>query len=66
MKQYPSRTLTLHLEQLDEAMKEVVLTPLLDEPKILEDHEYTWTVENWRNLNKKEHGPVFQAGGFPW
>jgi ubiquitin carboxyl-terminal hydrolase 7 len=49
-----------------EAMKEVVLTPLLDEPKILEDHHYTWTVENWRNLNKKEHGPTFQAGGYPW
>lgn len=52
--------------EIDDAMREVVLTPLLDEPKILEDHEFIWTVDNWRNLNKKEHGPVFQAGGFPW
>ncbi|PHH62194.1 hypothetical protein CDD81_7388 [Ophiocordyceps australis] len=49
-----------------EAMKELVLPPLLDEPKILQDHTYTWTVDKWRTLGKKEHGPVFQAGGFPW
>jgi ubiquitin carboxyl-terminal hydrolase 7 len=51
---------------LDEAMREICLPPLIDEPKILGDYEYTWTVENWRSLNKKEHGPVFQEGGFPW
>ncbi|WZH44968.1 Ubiquitin thiolesterase [Fusarium acuminatum] len=49
-----------------EAMKEICLPPLIDEPKILGDYDYTWTVENWRSLNKKEHGPIFQAGGFPW
>ncbi|ORY71585.1 uncharacterized protein BCR38DRAFT_331168 [Pseudomassariella vexata] len=49
-----------------EAMKEVVLPTLIEEPKILEDAVHTWTVENWRSLNKKEHGPVFHAGGFPW
>jgi ubiquitin carboxyl-terminal hydrolase 7 len=47
-------------------MKEICLPPLIDEPKILGDYDYTWTVENWRSLNKKEHGPIFQAGGFPW
>lgn len=47
-------------------MKELVLPPLVDEPKILGDYEHTWTVENWRSLGKKEHGPVFQAHGFPW
>lgn len=47
-------------------MKEICLLPLIDEPKILGDYDYTWTVENWRSLNKKEHGPIFQAGGFPW
>lgn len=47
-------------------MKEICLPPLIDEPKILGDYDYTWTVDNWRSLNKKEHGPVFQAGGFPW
>ncbi|KAM3435866.1 hypothetical protein NHJ13734_005366 [Beauveria thailandica] len=49
-----------------EAMKDIVLPPLLDQPKILEDCVNTWTVENWRSLGKKEHGPVFHAGGFPW
>jgi len=51
---------------LDEAMKELALPPLLDEPKILGDFEHTWTVENWRGLGKREHGPVFHAGGNPW
>ncbi|KAI2777264.1 cysteine proteinase [Daldinia loculata] len=49
-----------------EAMKEIVLPPLLDEPKIVEDVINTWTVQNWRALSKKEHGPVFEAGGHPW
>ncbi|KAK5993223.1 Deubiquitinating enzyme 15 [Cladobotryum mycophilum] len=49
-----------------EAMKDVVLTPLLEEPKILGDYVNTWTVDNWRSLSKREHGPVFQAGDFPW
>jgi ubiquitin carboxyl-terminal hydrolase 7 len=47
-------------------MKELVLPALLDEPKILDDYEHTWTVENWRSLGKKEHGPIFQAAGQPW
>ncbi|KAI9898253.1 hypothetical protein N3K66_006613 [Trichothecium roseum] len=49
-----------------EAMKELAMLPLADEPKILEDFEHTWTVENWRRLDKREHGPVFQARGSPW
>lgn len=47
-------------------MKDFVLPPLAEEPRILEDQVHTWTVESWRNLGKKEHGPVFMAGGFPW
>lgn len=47
-------------------MREVVLPPLLDEPKILEDYQHTWTVENWRSLGKRERGPIFHAGGYPW
>jgi ubiquitin carboxyl-terminal hydrolase 7 len=49
-----------------EAMKEIVLPPLVEEPKILEDVVDTWTIEQYRHLNKKEHGPVFHAGGSPW
>ncbi|KFA48120.1 hypothetical protein S40293_09283 [Stachybotrys chartarum IBT 40293] len=49
-----------------EAMKDVVLPPLLDEPRIIGDVVHTWTVENWRSLGKREHGPVFYAGNSPW
>ena len=47
-------------------MKELVLPPLVEEPKILDDVVNTWKIESWRDLSKKEHGPVFYAGGFPW
>ncbi|KAF6836255.1 Ubiquitin carboxyl-terminal hydrolase 21 [Colletotrichum plurivorum] len=49
-----------------DAMKDVVLTPLLEEPRVLEDAVHTWSVEGWRSMSKKEHGPVFEAGGYPW
>jgi ubiquitin carboxyl-terminal hydrolase 7 len=26
----------------------------------------TWNIENWRQLEKKEHGPIFKVGGQPW
>ncbi|KAJ9139474.1 Ubiquitin carboxyl-terminal hydrolase [Pleurostoma richardsiae] len=48
------------------AMKEIVLPPLIEEPRVLEDQVDTWTVEGWTNLSKKEHGPIFEAGGYPW
>lgn len=47
-------------------MKELVLQPLIEDPKILSDTVFTWKIENWRQQNKKEHGPIFQAGGSPW
>jgi ubiquitin carboxyl-terminal hydrolase 7 len=47
-------------------MKEIVLPTLIDEPQTLEDVVYTWKVDSWRALPKKEHGPIIQAGGFPW
>lgn len=50
----------------DEAMFDRVLRPLVDEPKILEDHHFTWTVDNWRSRPKRERGPKFYAGGHPW
>ncbi|KAK0752159.1 hypothetical protein B0T18DRAFT_404252 [Schizothecium vesticola] len=49
-----------------EAMKSFVLPPLSEEPRILDDQVNTWTIEGWRTLNKKEHGPTFEAGGSPW
>ena len=61
-----SRLLRYANTDTDDAMRDIVLPPLNEEPKILEDAVFTWTVEGWRSLAKKEHGPVFQAGGFPW
>ncbi|EAQ85996.1 hypothetical protein CHGG_07249 [Chaetomium globosum CBS 148.51] len=49
-----------------EAMKELVLPPLVEEPRTIDDQVHTWSVEGWRALSKKEHGPIFQAGGYPW
>lgn len=50
----------------DEAMKAEVLPPLIDQPPIVADAVHTWTIEEWHSLPKKHHGPVFEAGGFPW
>lgn len=27
---------------------------------------YTWDIENWRQLPRRSHGPVFDCGGHPW
>jgi ubiquitin carboxyl-terminal hydrolase 7 len=26
----------------------------------------TWELKDWRNLTRREHGPVFECGGHPW
>ncbi|XHF99212.1 hypothetical protein AWENTII_002719 [Aspergillus wentii] len=32
----------------------------------LEETHHTWHIQGWRNLKRKEHGPVFECGGSPW
>lgn len=27
---------------------------------------HTWHIEKWRQLQRREHGPVFECGGSPW
>lgn len=49
-----------------EAMKELVLTPLAEQPPILEDVVNTWNITDWDHMRRREEGPVFQAGGHPW
>ncbi|KAH8654046.1 ubiquitin carboxyl-terminal hydrolase [Tricladium varicosporioides] len=49
-----------------EAMKELVLPPLQEQPEVICDGEYTWNIEGWRTMPRREHGPVFEVGGFPW
>ena len=51
----------------DEAMKEVIYAPVPEEPLNVLDHVVsTWEIQGWRDLSKKEHGPIFMAGGYPW
>jgi ubiquitin carboxyl-terminal hydrolase 7 len=26
----------------------------------------TWRLSDWRKMEKKSHGPIFQCGGSPW
>ncbi len=49
-----------------EAMKEIVLPPLPEQPPILEDAYHTWNITDWASMSRKAHGPVFQCGGHPW
>lgn len=49
-----------------EAMAELVLPPLDQQPPILETVHNTWEIKNWHGLAKREHGPIFEAGGYPW
>ncbi|KAI4116187.1 MAG: hypothetical protein LQ345_003350 [Seirophora villosa] len=46
-------------------MRERVLPKLPDlEPEF--ETTYTWHIENYRNLTRKERGPKFECGGHPW
>ena len=50
---------------VDEAIKNRYMQPVPD-LEIEAEGCYTWTIENYRSLNKKEHGPTFEVGGYPW
>jgi len=26
----------------------------------------TWRLSDWRKMDRKSHGPIFQCGGSPW
>ncbi|TVY45416.1 Ubiquitin carboxyl-terminal hydrolase [Lachnellula subtilissima] len=49
-----------------EAIQDLVLPRLAEEPPIIETAHHTWHIENWRATPRREHGPVFHVGGFPW
>lgn len=46
-------------------MKARVLVDIPD-LEIEAETNYTWTIKDWRNLSRKEHGPTFECGGSPW
>ena len=63
----PSEELDTELEPMAndfEAMKKV----LVDIPDVEVEAEsyHTWHIEKWRQLSRREHGPVFECAGFPW
>ena len=47
-------------------MYELVLPPLPEQPPILETKVHNWSIENWRDHPRRDHGPTFEAGGHPW
>ena len=40
--------------------------PVLPDLEVEAEGYHTWHIENYRTLSKKEHGPVFEVGGYPW
>ena len=46
-------------------MKARVL-PLLPNLEPESESIYTWDIENYRSLTRKERSPKFECGGYPW
>ncbi|KAL3445864.1 hypothetical protein BJX65DRAFT_280503 [Aspergillus insuetus] len=36
------------------------------ELETIEETWHTWHIQDWRKLKKREHGPAFMCGDFPW
>jgi ubiquitin carboxyl-terminal hydrolase 7 len=48
-----------------EAMKKKYFQELPDQETEAEA-EHTWEIQNWRNLTRREEGPIFECAGHPW
>lgn len=48
-----------------ETFKKHVFPPL-DDLEVEDETYNTWHIEKWRQLTRREHGPVFECGGAPW
>ena len=46
-------------------MKAKVLVDIPD-LEIEAEAYHTWHIKDWRNLGRKEHGPIFECAGSPW
>ncbi|KAJ5562977.1 hypothetical protein N7535_002578 [Penicillium sp. DV-2018c] len=40
--------------------------PALPDLETLEECSHSWHIKDWRKMERKSHGPIFQCGGFPW
>jgi ubiquitin carboxyl-terminal hydrolase 7 len=54
----------LRADDFDTMIKEYM--PPLPDLESLDESIYTWDVEDWRHLSKRENSPVFECAGFPW
>ncbi|KAI9659775.1 MAG: hypothetical protein M1829_006537 [Trizodia sp. TS-e1964] len=48
------------------AMAKYVLPDLHPEQKPLAETHFTWKIENWRSMSKKERSPKFECADAPW
>jgi ubiquitin carboxyl-terminal hydrolase 7 len=48
-----------------EAIKKAFMPPLPD-LETVDESMSTWDIVSWREMQRKEHGPVFECGGFPF
>ncbi|KAL1956846.1 hypothetical protein VTO42DRAFT_6796 [Malbranchea cinnamomea] len=32
----------------------------------LAEAHHTWHIRNWTKMQRREHGPIFECGGYPW
>ncbi|KAI9771069.1 MAG: hypothetical protein M1839_002966 [Geoglossum umbratile] len=48
-----------------EAMRLVAL-PINPDLEIEAETVFTWHIQDWRNLQRREHGPDMTCGGYPW
>ncbi|KAL2863310.1 ubiquitin-specific protease UBP15 [Aspergillus lucknowensis] len=42
------------------------LLPKDPDLETIEETWHTWHIQDWRKLKRREHGPVFNCGEFPW
>lgn len=40
--------------------------PELPDQEVEDEAINTWEIQNWRDLGRREHGPVFKCGGSDW
>jgi ubiquitin carboxyl-terminal hydrolase 7 len=55
----------MSVSHVDEAMRSLVL-PTNSDLETEADTVFTWHIEDWRNLPRREHGPIMKCGGYPW
>jgi ubiquitin carboxyl-terminal hydrolase 7 len=57
-------TSSLRADDFDAIAKEYM--PRMVDLETLDEAHYTWDIENWKHLSKRENSPVFECAGFPW